>query len=368
MNPADMNSSKRSPVFDVMRGLTIAMMILVNTPGSWDHRYAALSHADWNGCTPTDLVLPFFLFVVGAAMYFAFRPYHFSWSLPLAEKIGRRSMIIFLLGLVFNAVLDHQTFTNLRIMGVLQRIALAYVIAAIIVLSVRRIYIYLISIVLLLGYWGLLYAAGGSDPFGLSSNVVVRSDIFLLGPVHLWQGKGVPFDPEGILSSLPSVVNVLIGFELARYTSAENQRWRAVGLLTVAGLNLVILGLLWSLWLPINKSLWTSSYVIYSAGYFSLVLAVAIWVVDIKRWDAIAKPLLVLGSNSLFIYFVAAFWVHSYNYIPVRGVGDFYQASFLWLAKFMQPLNASLAFALAHVGLFWCLSYFLFRRRIFIKV
>jgi len=368
MKSVDDFVGKRSPVFDAIRGLTVAMMILVNTPGSWDYRYAALSHADWNGCTPTDLVLPFFLFVVGAAMYFSFRPYHFSWSLPLAEKIGRRSMIIFLLGLVFNAALDHQTFTNLRIMGVLQRIAIAYLVAAIIVLSLKRIYIYLFSIGVLLGYWGLLYVAGGSDPFGVSSNAVVRSDIFILGPVHLWQGKGVPFDPEGILSSLPSVVNVLIGFEIARYISAESQRWRAVGLLTVAGLNLVILGLLWSLWLPINKSLWTSSYVIYTTGYFLLVLALAIWVVDIKRCGAIAKPLLVLGSNSLFIYFVAAFWVHAYNYIPVQGAGDFYRASFLWLENFMQPLNASLAFALVHVGLFWCLSYFLFQYRIFIKV
>lgn len=353
-------------VFNAMQGLTVAMLILVNIPGSWDYRYPLLAHADWNGCTPTDLILPFFLFSMGGMMFFGFKAHEFKWSSHLAEAIARRTLIIFFLGLLFNAVLNHQDFFNLRIMGVLQRIALTYIASAIVLLSLRQDYLLGLCTVILVAYWLLLYLAGGAEPFSISSNAVIRSDIFLFGNTHIWHGKGVPFDSEGLLSCLPSIVNVLIGFELARTVSTQRQRWRTIGLLTVAGLNLVILAMIWSLWLPINKSLWTSSYVIYSAGYFLLALALMIWLVDIKDWATITKPLLVLNSNSLFIFLVAVFWVNTYNYIPVKDAGDLYHASFLWLSQFMPPSSASLTFAVIHVILFWRISYFLFRRNIFI--
>jgi predicted acyltransferase len=354
---------------DALRGLTIAMMILVNTAGSWEHIYAPLEHADWNGFTPTDLVFPFFLFVVGSAMFFSFSKTGFAWSNAQGIKILRRTAIIFVIGLIFNAVLMQNALIDIRIMGVLQRIALAYAIAAVLVLCVSRTAIYIISVAILLGYWAMLVLGGGADTYGLQTNLVTHFDAYVLGPQHLWMGKGVPFDPEGLLSTLPSIVNVLIGFEVTRYITSQQDKFRSVLILIGVGSAALIVGLVWNIWMPINKSLWTSSFVVYTAGYFMILLAFFIWLIDVKGWDSIAKPLFVYGANPLFIYVLAAFWAHAYGLIPVAGeAGNLYQAMYLALAKFMDPLNASLAFALIHVGLFWLISLFLYKKKIFIKV
>lgn len=188
--------STRYYALDALRGLTIAMMILVNTAGSWSHIYAPLEHADWNGFTPTDLVFPFFLFVVGSAMFFSFSKINFTWSTEQGLKILRRTTIIFVIGLIFNAVLMENTLADIRIMGVLQRIALAYAAAAVLVLLVSRTTIYIIAAAILLGYWALMVMAGGNDPYGLESNIVTHFDVAVLGANHLWLGKGIPFDPE----------------------------------------------------------------------------------------------------------------------------------------------------------------------------
>lgn len=364
--------STRYLALDALRGLTIAMMILVNTPGSWEFVYSPLKHADWHGCTPTDLVFPFFLFVVGSAMYFSFyknakqhTPVELSPSLALT--IVRRTLVIFLLGLIFNAVLAG--WENLRIMGVLQRIALAYAFAAFIVLGVNRIGVYCIGVLLLLGYWMLLVSGGGDDPFGLTTNIVVRLDVALLGNAHMYSGKGLPFDPEGVLSTIPAIVNVLIGFELTRFLVKQKNRVRSLMLLFCFGASAIALGLLWSIWLPINKSLWTSSFVMYSAGYFCIALAVFVWLVDIKQFKQLAQPFIIYGSNSIFIYMLAPFWVHAYLFIPVQDEnGNFYTALFAGLAQVFPPAMASLVFALLHVLLFWFISLLLYRNKIFIKV
>jgi predicted acyltransferase len=361
--------STRYYALDALRGLTIAMMILVNTPGSWSYVYAPLEHADWHGATPTDLVFPFFLFVVGSAMFFSFSKIAFTWSSDQGLKILRRTAIIFAIGLIFNAVLMDNALADIRIMGVLQRIALAYGIAAVLVLTVGRVGIYITAVLLLLGYWALMVFAGGGDPYGLESNVVTHFDLQVLGANHLWTGKGIPFDPEGLLSTVPSIVNVLIGFEVTRYLTSQANKARAVSVLLCAGVLALGIGLLWNLWMPINKSLWTSSFVVYTAGYFAILLALFIWLIDIRNYDAIAKPLYIYGANPLFIYVLAAFWVHAYGWIPVGGgENNFYQAFFLWFCKFLDPHNASLAFALFHVVLFWVISLVLYKKKIFIKV
>jgi predicted acyltransferase len=244
-------NSTRYLALDALRGFTIAMMILVNTPGSWSFIYPPLAHADWHGCTPTDLVFPFFLFVVGSAMYFSFRKTTMALSPTFALVILRRTVIIFVLGLIFNGVLGG--WENLRIMGVLQRIALAYAIAAFIVLSVSRTSICVIGVLLLLGYWLLLTITGGADPFGLNTNIVVKIDLAVLGAEHIYNGKGVPFDPEGLLSTVPAVVNVLIGFELTRFLAAQKDRTTTLVVLIILGGAGIALGLIWSIWLPINK-------------------------------------------------------------------------------------------------------------------
>lgn len=360
-------NSTRYLALDALRGFTIAMMILVNTPGSWSYVYSPLLHADWHGCTPTDLVFPFFLFVVGSAMYFSLRKQPMGLSLPLAVMIVRRALIIFLLGLLFNGVLGG--WEDLRIMGVLQRIALAYAIAAFLVLSVTRVSIYCIGALLLLGYWLLLVLGGSDDPFGLSTNIVVKLDIALLGPEHMYSGKGEPFDPEGILSTLPAVVNVLIGFELTRFLVAQQDRLRGLFTLLVLGGAGIGLGLLWNFWLPINKSLWTSSFVIYTAGWFCLALALFIWLTDVIKAQWFSTPFIIYGSNSIFIYLLAPFWVHTYTHIQIDASGaTLYDALFLHLAKVFSPHMASLLFALLHVILFWCVSWLLYRKKIFIRV
>lgn len=352
---------------DALRGLTIAMMILVNTPGSWEFVYSPFMHADWHGCSPTDLVFPFFLFVVGSAMYFSIQKVAMQLSPMIALMIVRRAAIIFVLGLIFNAVLGG--WEHLRIMGVLQRIAVAYAIAAFIVLSVTRASVYCIGALLLLGYWLLLVLGGSGDPLGVTTNIVVKLDVALLGAEHMYNGKGVPFDPEGLLSTLPAVVNVLIGFELTRFLVAQQNRVTSLLLLLMLGAAGIGLGLLWNIWLPINKSLWTSSFVIYSAGYFCLALALFVWLVDIKQQNRLAQPLIIYGSNSIFIYMLAPFWVHAYLFIPMQNEsGNFYNALFVWLAQVFPPAMASLVFALLHVLLFWFVSLLLYRNKIFIKV
>ncbi|WP_331352909.1 DUF5009 domain-containing protein [Cellvibrio sp. UBA7671] len=363
----EMTTPARFLALDALRGLTIAMMILVNTPGSWEFVYPPFMHADWHGCSPTDLVFPFFLFVVGSAMYFSLQKVSMQLSPAIALMVVRRSAIIFVLGLIFNGVLGG--WEHLRIMGVLQRIALAYAIAAFIVLSLKRHHVYIIGAFLLVGYWLLLVIGGSDNPFNLTQNIVVKLDVALLGAEHMYNGKGVPFDPEGLLSTLPAVVNVLIGFELTRFLVAQQDRVKSLFILLILGLAGITLGLLWSIGLPINKSLWTSSFVIYSAGYFCIALALFVWLVDIKQFKRLAQPFIIYGSNSIFIYMLSPFWVHAYLFIPMQGEsGNFYSALFTWLAQVFPPAMASLVFALLHVLLFWFISLLLYRNKIFIKV
>ena len=212
-NIQSMEQSNRYLALDVLRGMTIALMILVNTPGSWQYVYAPLRHAEWHGCTPTDLVFPFFLFVVGVSLFFSLAKYQIKLSKESLWRIGRRTLLIFVLGIFINSYPQWLTdYSHLRIMGVLQRIAVAYGIAALIVLVAPRRWLPGIGVFILLIYWGILYFFGGSDPYSLPGNATIPFDRALLGENHLYRGFGIPFDPEGILSSLPSVVTVLIGY------------------------------------------------------------------------------------------------------------------------------------------------------------
>ncbi|HEY7883988.1 MAG TPA: heparan-alpha-glucosaminide N-acetyltransferase domain-containing protein, partial [Cellvibrionaceae bacterium] len=216
---------------DVMRGLTLALMILVNTPGSWSYAYGPLLHADWHGATFTDFIFPFFLFIVGSAMFFSWqRQAELSFA-SRSLKILRRTALIFLIGLALNAYPFTGDLDSLRILGVLQRIALAYCAAAFIIM-LPGLYRGIIALVLLLGYWALLNIS--SDPYSLAGNVVRQFDLWVMGANHLWTGKGIAFDPEGILSTLPAIVNVLLGFEAARVLISSADKTRAQWLLFVS--------------------------------------------------------------------------------------------------------------------------------------
>lgn len=367
-----MSTNKRSLALDAMRGFTLAAMILVNTPGSWGHLYWPLAHADWHGYTPTDLIFPFFLFIVGAAMFYSLRRFDYSPSKDALLKLGKRVAIIFAIGLLLHAFPFTAPLSELRIMGVLQRIALAYGLAALAVLYLSIPMLYLLMAALLLGYWALLYTVGGANAFSVEANVVTVVDRALLGSAHLWQGKGVAFDPEGLLSTLPAVVNVLVGFLTARWLARSEKIPQQLRDLALGGLALLVLGYLWSLWLPFNKSLWTSSYVLATSGWALWVLAVFIVVCRTGWGVKLVHPLRIYGMNPLFIYALSAVWVKSYFLVSLEFAGEkmnayqfFYEVC---LRLVPDPYAASVLFAATHVLLFWGVAYILYRKNIFIKI
>lgn len=360
---------------DAFRGLTIAAMILVNTPGSWAHIYAPLRHAEWHGCTPTDLVFPFFLFIVGAAMRFSFRKYEDRPSRELVAKILTRTAIIFLVGWALHAypfIRQDWDWSGFRIMGVLQRIALAYGIGATICAFMGPAGRRGAGIAILLAYWGLLAAFGGDNPYGLETNLVRRIDIFLLGERHLYTGMGIPFDPEGLLSTLPAAVTVILGYEIGDLIHASADHRRTVLRMLGLGAAGVAIGWLWGRVFPINKQLWTSSYALYTAGWATLGLAGFAWVVEVRGWRKAVFPLVVFGTNSIFVFSASGLWVKSIarfrytlNGDAVSGYAYLYRTVFQPLAG---DLNGSLLFALAHVGAWWIILYVMYRNRIFIKI
>ncbi len=367
-----MNKPQRSIALDAMRGLTLAAMILVNTPGSWGYLYAPLAHADWHGYTPTDLIFPFFLFIVGAAMYFALRRFDYSPSKDALLKLGKRVAIIFAIGLFLQAFPFTSPLSELRIMGVLQRIALAYGLATLAVFYLSDRLLYVAIAVILLGYWALLYTVGAADAFSIQHNVVTVVDRILLGDNHLWTGKGVPFDPEGLLSTLPAMVNVLAGFLATRWIMQMSGTGQQTRSLLLAGGVLLVVGHIWSLWLPINKSLWTSSFVLVTSGWALVVLAAFVAVCSSAQGSKLMRPLQIYGMNPLFIYALSALWVSCYFLVTLSFDGKAMNAyDFLYhvcLALVGNPYVASVLFAGAHVLLFWVVAYLLYRKNIFIKI
>jgi predicted acyltransferase len=360
-------TSQRYLALDALRGLTIALMLLVNSPGSWDYVYTPLLHADWHGSTPTDLVFPFFLFIIGSAMYFSFKKSEFRYTTEHVNKVLKRGTIIFFIGLALNAYPFIAPFTELRILGVMQRIGIAYAFAGIIVLVFKRKGIFLVSVFILLTYWLLLLSVGSENAYSLENNIVRQFDIFVFGEAHIYGGKGLAFDPEGLLSTVPAVVNILFGFEITRYiTTLNNKKSCVIKLLQIAAVTLA-LALLWQTVMPINKSLWTSSYVLFSSAMACLVLAFFIYIIDIKGVEKPLMPLFEYGTNPLFIYILSWLWLTTYLYIDI-GELDLYQYLFNWLAAIMDSTLASFVFAFSHVSLFWYISRYLYRRGIFIKI
>ncbi|MDX2367301.1 MAG: heparan-alpha-glucosaminide N-acetyltransferase domain-containing protein [Colwellia sp.] len=351
---------------DAFRGITIALMILVNTPGSWSHVYAPLLHADWNGCTPTDLIFPFFLFIIGSAMFFSFKKSNFAATPEQLVRILKRGLIIFFIGFMLNVIPFNTPIEELRIMGVLQRIGIAYAIAAVLVLLLNSRGVFIVSAIILLAYWGLLLSIG-EHALTIEGNIIRQFDLAILGANHMYTMRDVSFDPEGLLSTIPAVVNMLLGFELTRYlTSIKDKKSSVVKLIIIGGLAIGF-GALWSLVLPINKSLWTSSYVIYTTGFACLLLAAFIWLIDIKGQKKLVSPLLIYGTNPLFVFVLSFVFVTVYLNIPVGG-GSFYGWLYQQFTLFANPKLASFLFAFSHVVLFWFVSLTLYQRKIFIKI
>jgi len=303
---ADLLTEKKSNrliSLDVFRGATIALMITVNNPGSWSHIYAPLRHAKWFGCTPTDLVFPFFLFIVGVAMWISFNKFDHKLSSEAGKKILRRTILIFLIGLGLNMLrpVDSfvEIFTKLRIVGVLQRIALCYGIGSVLVLTLDKKRVAWVAGGMLTFYWLLLAATGG---FEIEGTLARRFDLWILGSGHVYHGYGMPFDPEGFLSTIPAIVTVILGYFTGSMITAEPDRKALVKKMVTRGLIFTVGGLLWGLFFPIGKPIWTSSYVLYTGGLAMIVLGIAILFIDVLGYKNWTKPFVVFGANPLFIF------------------------------------------------------------------
>lgn len=376
--PAPAPPSQRLLSLDVFRGITIAAMLLVNNPGTWDHVYAPLEHAAWHGWTPTDLVFPFFLFIVGVATALSLgRLLEAGASRSqVFRKAAVRAGIIFALGLIIQGF-PHYNLPHLRIPGVLPRIAIAYLITAAIVLlaGVRGQVLSLLA--LLLGYWTLMtlvpvpgVGRGVLEPAKNLSNWI---DFRLLGVNHVWQETGT-WDPEGLLSTLGAVASVLCGVLAGHWIrSRRGTDAKAFGLF-YAGSTTVLLGWTWSRVFPINKSLWTSSYVLLSAGIACLVLSVIIWLVDIEGYRGWTVPFLVFGTNAITAYWLSTLCGIVLDWITLGGPAEADQVvlkTYLYetfYASWLSPANASLAYAVSYVVVWLGLISILYRRRIFIRI
>lgn len=365
-------AAQRLMALDVMRGLTIALMIMVNTPGSWSYVYPPLLHSKWHGCTPTDLVFPFFLFIVGVSMWFSFKKFDKGITKPALLKVLKRFSIMFLLGVFLNGFPDFD-FENLRYLGVLQRIAIAYLFGALLCMQFDYKKLLVIFAGILIGYWGLLFFGSAEGPFELSSNLVLKVDILLFGESHLYHGFGIPFDPEGLLSSIPSIGTLLLGYFSGRLIELSGNTMLAVKKLLQFGAITVFVGYAWGFLFPINKALWTSTYVLYTGGLAMVFLGFLLWIIDVKGFKKWATPFIHFGTNPLAIYMFSGIYVSlilmlkitNSEGVLVSGYDYLYSDVFVPIAGNM---NGSLLFAVAHIVFFWLITYILYKKKIFIKI
>jgi predicted acyltransferase len=368
--------SPRLVSLDVFRGLTIAGMVLVNNPGTWSSIYWPLEHAEWNGWTPTDLIFPFFLFIVGVSITLAFaRRVEAGERLrALYLKVIKRAAIIFGLGLFLNAF-PRFDLATVRIAGVLQRIAICYLIASLIFLKTKWKTQFVIALGLLVGYCLLMtriaapgYAVGDLSKEGSLASYVDR---VLLGP-HIWR-QGKVYDPEGLLSTIPAVATTLFGVLTGHWLRSERTRWDKVVGMFVAGAVCVVLGWAWNPFFPINKSLWTSSYVLFTTGLGLQLLALCYWSIDIQGYRRWAWPFEVFGVNALALFVGTGLMVKLMGMIKISQADGTQISSQPWIFRnlflsWAAPINASLFYAIAFILLWLFLMWLLYRKRIFIKV
>lgn len=365
--------SGRLTSLDVFRGITIAAMLLVNNPGG-RVSYAPLEHAEWNGWTPTDLIFPSFLFIVGVAMTFSFGKLLSKGATrgEIMLKSTKRAAILFGLGLLQHSFpWYNMDWSHLRIPGVLQRIAVCFLIATPLLLWVGKRGRAVALAVVLLGYWAAMMwipvpgvGAGVLEP-GKELGAYIDRAVF--GMNHLWEARRI-WDPEGLLSTVPAIGTVLIGIYVGEWLRSGRSAVEKVRNLLIAGAGLVVAGQLWGLVFPINKGIWTSSYVLFAAGVAAIGLAICYWIVDMKGRKRWAFPFILFGLNA-----IAAYWLSEIgaNLLYMIRIGDTSLRSWVYqnlFASWLAPINASLGFALL-VVLFWMgVMGVLYWRRIFIKV
>ena len=364
---------------DVLRGMTLAFMVIVNTPGDWSTLYAPLAHANWHGFTPTDLVFPTFLFVVGNAMSFALKKMQDMQPGDFYKKVLTRTALIFAIGWLLNAFpffepneagqLAFINLTEVRLLGVLQRIALSYLGAALLLYwgGIRLGWIF--SIASLVLYWPILYYFGtAGDPYSLEGNAALHLDLAIIGEKRMYMGEGIPFDPEGLLSTLTSIVNVIGGYLAGRFIQKNGNSVPAVRMLLVIGILLVGLSYAWDLVFPINKKIWTSPYVLLTVGWDLVLLSLLIFVIEIQRVSSWTYFFQAFGRNPLILYVCAGIVIGIISFIPV---GDSNLQDVIYTKGFtswLEPKNASFFFAIAYMLLIWSIGFLMDKNKIYIKV
>ena len=377
-----MKGPPRLASLDAFRGLAIAGMILVNNPGSWAHVYPPLRHAVWHGATPTDLVFPFFLFAIGVAMPFSFaaREARGDSRARLWRHVLVRALILYGLGLFMTAV-PRFDFATVRLVGVLARIAMVYLVAGTLVLFLSRRAVFALMLAFLAVYWALMVLVPvpgfGAGDLSAEGNLAAWLDRMILGP-HMWSGGGGVYDPEGLLSTLPAVSSTLaglfVGDFLRRGRGNGGGGQAAVSLrLALLGVLLVGAGHLWDLAFPINKPIWTSSYVAYTTGWALLTLGALHWLIDVRGWRGWARPLEIYGMNAITAFVASGLLAKTLILWRVpdgtggttSAYGRIYETAF---ASWAGPLNGSLAFAAATVLLWFAVARVMYSRRIFIRV
>ncbi|MCH4146816.1 MAG: DUF5009 domain-containing protein [Prevotella sp.] len=390
-------SSHRILALDILRGFTIAGMILVNNPGNGENVFTPLEHAPWIGLTPTDLVFPFFMFIMGVSTYISLRKYDFQPSTAAILKILRRTVVIFLIGVLIgwfsrfcnywhtptegigfgNQFLEALlNFDHMRILGVMQRLALCYGITAILAITVKHKYFPWIITVLLGGYF-ILLLLGNGFVYG-EDNILSIVDRSILTPEHMYHDNGI--DPEGLLSTIPAVAHVMIGFLVGRMifkpekegTTKEQHLWNIISKLFLTGAPLILAGWLLSFGCPISKKVWSPTFVLITTGMGACLLAMLIYVIDVKDHKAWSRFFEAFGVNPLFMYvmgdIIAIVFgaVHfMVNGVSHNVVGFFYYQ--LYDPLFGAKLG-SLVYALLFVLLNWVIGYQLYKRRIYIKI
>lgn len=401
---SEVKTKQRFYSLDVFRGATVALMIMVNNPGSWSYIYPPFEHAEWHGLTPTDLVFPFFLFAVGNAFAFVMPRLREAGPSVFWKKIIKRSVLIFLIGMFLswmpffrwdgdNLVFKTWTWVNtngevqgIRILGVLQRIAIAYLFASIIIYFFKVRGSFFLACLILLGYWFLCVAMNPADPFSIHGWFGTDIDKALLGEPHMYHGewrngKPLAFDPEGFMSSFGAIAQVIFGYLCGDYIVRKGKTPEMVNGLFVAGVVFMFGGYIWDMVFPINKKIWTSSYVVFTTGLAMTIIAVMIYMIELKgRRGWLAKFFDVFGKNPLFIYMLSGFLPRLLGIIRItNGLDDSGKVSYTsplpWFYEHIcKPVfpnnlkNGSLLYALIWIIVMWAIVYWMDKKKIYVKV